>query len=238
MTTVNAERVELAVSDGTRMFAEVARPASTPVGGLIVFQDAYGVNDQLREIAARCAGIGFTAIAPELFHRTGAGIVAAYDDNRNPLRMRAKDGLSDEGMAADARAAFDWLTRDAGIAQTGIAAIGFCMGGRVAFLANAHLPLRAAISFYGGGIAPDLLDLAPQQHGELLMFWGGQDAHIPSAQRRAVSDALTQAGKRHTQIVFSYAKHGFFGHRHPDHDAVASAQAWAMLAEFLTRKPS
>jgi carboxymethylenebutenolidase len=234
MRTDVAERVELAVGDGTRMFAEVVRAAGPAAGGIIVFQDAYGVNEQLREMAARFATIGYTAIAPELFHRTGTGIVAAYNDNRNPLRMQAKDDLCDDGIVADARSAYEWLAGQAGIPQGSIAAVGFCMGGRVSYLANAHLPLRAAISFYGGGIAPDLLSLASLQHGELLMFWGGQDAHIGADQRRAVADALTQAGKRHEQVVFSHAKHGFFGHRHPDYDVPAASRSWSTLVAFLT----
>lgn len=214
------------------MEIHVARPTGQVAGGIILFQDAYGVNEQLREIAARFAEIGYLTVAPELFHRTGDGIVAAYDDNRNPLRMQAKDELTLDGMAADAEAAYDRLIAE-GIARDNVVAVGFCMGGRVAFLANARLPLKAAISFYGGGIAPDLLDLAPRQHGPLLMFWGGKDTHIAADERRAVEDALTLAGKRHVQVVFSQAKHAYFGHRHPDYDPDAGRASWALLRDSL-----
>lgn len=214
------------------MEIHVARPAGQVAGGIILFQDAYGVNEQLREIGARFADLGYLAVAPELFHRTGDGIVAAYDDNRNPLRMQAKDELTLDGMAADAKTAYDHLVAE-GIARDNVLAIGFCMGGRAAFLANAHLPLKAVISFYGGGIAPDLLDLAPRQHGPLLMFWGGKDTHIPAEERRAVEDALTRAGKQHVHVAFSRAKHAYFGHRHPDYDPDAARASWALLRESL-----
>jgi carboxymethylenebutenolidase len=217
------------------MYADIFIPVTLPdkPSGIIVLQDAYGVNDQLREIARRFAESGVTAIAPELFHRTGDGIVGAYTEPDDALRRRSKDQLTREGQLADASAAYEWLLTECGVVTDRIAAIGFCLGGRVAFLANAALPLRAAISFYGGRIAPDLLDCAPRQHGELLMVWGGQDAHIPPKQRRSVEDALTEAGSRHQQVVFSQAKHAFFGHRHPDYSPEAAARAWPMVLEFL-----
>jgi carboxymethylenebutenolidase len=228
------ERVALAVSDGTTMHAEVARPrapGTTP--GLLVFQDAYGVNDQLREIARRFADLGFTAIAPELYHRTRHGLVGAYDGSDDALRNRGKSDLSAAGTSADIQATYDWLAREAGVATDRIAAVGFCMGGRTVFVANAQVPLRAAISFYGGGIAPGLLDRAPDQHGRLLMFWGGLDKHIKAEQRRAVDDALTAAGKDHAHVVFSKADHGFFGHHQPPYNPDAAHVAWATLVDFL-----
>lgn len=228
------ERVELAVSDGTTMYAEIARPPATGgTPGIVVFQDAYGVNDQLREIARRFAGLGFTAIAPELYHRTQPGLVGSYDGRDDALRNRGKDDLTPAGTSADIQAAYDRLASDGTVVTERIAAVGFCMGGRAVFVANAQVPLRAAISFYGGGIAPALLDRAPDQHGPLLMFWGGLDRHIKAEHRRAVDDALTAAGKDHTQIVFAKADHGFFGHHQPPYNPEAAEIAWATLVEFL-----
>ncbi len=66
-----------------------------------------------------------------------------------------------------------------------IASIGFCMGGRMSFLASSTVPLRAAISFYGGGIAPALLPRAANLSAPMLFFWGGLDKHIPPEQIRS-----------------------------------------------------
>jgi len=235
ISPASTERVALGVSDGTTMHAEIFRPAvaagTTP--GIIVFQDAYGVNDQLRDISRRFAGLGFTAIAPELYHRTQHGLVGAYDGRDDALRNRGKDDLTPAGTVADVRAAYDWLAHEKSVATDRIVAVGFCMGGRTVFVANAEVPLRAGISFYGGGIAPGLLGRAPQQHGRLLMFWGGLDKHIKAEHRRAVDDALTAAAKDHTQVVFAKAEHGFFGHHQPAYNADAARNAWALLVEFL-----
>ncbi len=137
-------------------------------------------------------------------------------------------------LEADARAAFDWLVKQPDVDEGRVASIGFCMGGRVSYIANAALPLRAAVSYYGGGIVPDLLGLAEQQHGPLLMFWGGKDQHIPPEQYRTIADALTNAGKTHEQVVFSQADHGFFCDRRQSYEPGAAGQAWALTQAFLS----
>jgi len=210
----------------------VARPNTSNGAAVLVFQEAFGVNGHIRDVAQRFADLGYLAVAPELFHRTAErGFEAGYDDY-DKLRPHL-DALTPEGQIEDASDAFEFAAAQPGIDRSRIACIGFCMGGRASFLANAALELRAAISFYGGGIAPALLDRAEKQHGALLMFWGGKDAHIPPQQYRAVADALTAAGKEHTQVVPSYADHGFFCDRRAAYNSKAAAQAWALSRAFL-----
>ncbi len=213
------------------MQAYVAAPGKANGAGIIVFQEAFGVNDYIRDVADRFAEIGITAIAPELFHRTASGFEAAYGDFE-PIRPHMA-ALTPDGLEADAAAAYERLTNEPGVDAQRIAAIGFCMGGRVSYIANAALPLRAAISYYGGGIAPDLLDRAKRQHAPLLMFWGGADSHISPEQYRAVADALTAAEKTHEQVVFSQAGHGFFCDRRESYEPSAARQSWALSLEFL-----
>jgi carboxymethylenebutenolidase len=225
------ERVRLNVADGTTMEAAVARP-SKPGPGLLVLQEAFGVNGHIRNVAQRYADLGFTAIAPELFHRSAPpGFEASYSDF-DAVRPHMA-ALTPQGLIADMRAAYEWLTKEAKIAPERIASVGYCMGGRCSYLANAELPLAAAISYYGGGIVPDMLDRASKQHGPILMFWGGLDTHIPPEQYRAVADALTAAGADHTQVVFSKADHGFNCDARPSYNASASREALALVLEFL-----
>jgi carboxymethylenebutenolidase len=231
------ELVELQVSDGTRMRAYVARPPQRVKDGpgIIVLQEAYGVTGYLREVAARFAAeLGMLAIAPELYHRTGDGAVGDYATDKPSDMQVHRAALSPEGMAADFVAAWEWLRRE-GVPAERTAAVGFCMGGRVAYLGNAHVPLGAAISFYGGRIAPDWAHYAPKEHGPILFFWGALDHTIDVAQRRAVEDAMTAAKSApHTHVVFSDADHGFFCHARPGvYHPGAAREAWAMLVEFL-----
>ena len=176
-------------SDGTSMNAYVATPAEGgKLPGLLVFQEAFGVNPHIRDVTERFAKQGYVAIAPELFHRTAPGFEGSYTDF--PAVMPHMQALTPDGLIADAQAAFDWLQKNPRVLPNATASVGFCMGGRVSFLANSALPLKAAISFYGGGIAPALLPRVPQIHGPMLFFWGGLDAHIPPDQIRSVIDAM------------------------------------------------
>src|SRR5271154_6418886 len=146
------EYVSLSVNDGSSMRAYVAHPDGKPRAGLLVFQEAFGVNSHIRDVTERFAREGYLAIAPELFHRTGPGFEGRYDDFATV--MPHMGALRNPSMEADAKAAYDWLRANGVAGNAPIAAVGFCMGGRVSFLAALSLPLQCAISFYGGGIAP------------------------------------------------------------------------------------
>ena len=98
----------LKVSDGTTMRAWFARPKDGAAhAGLLVFQEAFGVNAHIRDIAERFAKEGYLAIAPELFHRTGPGFEGRYDDF--PSTMPHMRALTDAGTEVDQRAAYEWL---------------------------------------------------------------------------------------------------------------------------------
>lgn len=227
------DRVRLKIADGTEMEAVVARPKGAPGPGLLVLQEAFGVNHHIRNVAQRYADRGFLAIAPELFHRSAPdGWEAGYGGDFDAIRPHMA-ALTPQGLIADMRAAYDWLVGEGKIERTRVAAVGYCMGGRCAYLANSELPLAAAISYYGGGIAPDMLDRASKQHGPILMFWGGLDSHIPPEQYRAVADALTAAGADHVQVVFSKADHGFNCDERPSYNESASREALSLVLEFL-----
>jgi len=233
MDNPHAENVTLKIADGTTMSAYTAIPGDGgKLPGLLVFQEAFGVNEHIRDVTRRFAKAGFVAIAPELFHRTGPGFEGTYDNF--PACMPHMQGLTPEGLSQDAQAAFDWLQKNPRVLPNCTASVGFCMGGRVSFLANAVAPLKAAISFYGGNIAPALLPRAPQLHGPMLFFWGGVDAHIPQDQIRAVIDAVRQAKKTFVNVEFSDADHGFFCDARASYNEAAAKQAWDLSLRFLS----
>jgi carboxymethylenebutenolidase len=222
----------LAVDDGTEMRAWVARPGGSGAGpGILVLQDALGVSGHIREVAHRFAAEGYTAVAPELFHRTAPGFEGT------PARMQEVmehiRALTVEGLTADVRAAHAWLASRSTVDATRTAAVGFCMGGRAAFLANAMTPLAASVSYYGGGIAEGLLDRVPELSGPQLLFWAGKDARILPEHVRAVEDALRAADKRYASVVFSQAQHSFFNQPMGRYDPHAAAQSWALSLAFL-----
>jgi carboxymethylenebutenolidase len=233
---ISSAYVELSVNDGTTMRAWVARPKEEGAyPALLVFQEAFGVNAHIRDIAGRFAREGFVAVAPELFHRTAAAFDGRYDDF--PSAVPHMKALNDASMGADLRAAHDWVRGSMG-AELPIFAIGYCMGGRAAFLAALTLPLAGAISYYGGGIAPNatnpgLLGRASGIQAPLLLFWGGRDKHIPPEQVRAVTDALRAAGKNFVNVEISNADHAFFCDARASYSPAAALLAWPLTLAFL-----
>jgi carboxymethylenebutenolidase len=227
------EKVMLEVGDGTKMQAYVAKPEGNLKAGIIIFQEAFGVNHYIQSVADRFAGEGYLAIAPELFHQSGDSIEIPYTNLEGTRQYTST--LTTEGLEADVTAAHAWL-KTHGCEK--VVSIGFCMGGRVSYMANSILPLSAAVSFYGGGIAPDLLDRAEKISGPMLFFWGGLDTHIPPEQWTQVSDALKKAGKDEITVEMGNAKHGFFCNEREAYHEPSARLAWPLVLNFLSQKLS
>ncbi len=225
------ETVTLTVSDSTQMQAHVARPLGTAAAGIIVIQEAFGVTEYIRSVTDQFGQQGYLAIAPEVFHRSAeAGTELSYSDY--PSVAPHMQALTNEGLIADLKAAYDWLSAQ-GIPEGRIAALGFCMGGRASFLANATLPLACAVSFYGGGIAEQLLDRVEKLAGPQMLLWGGKDDHITPEKTRAVSDALTARGKPFVEVTFSEAGHAFARTADNHYHESSAKEAWALVDAFL-----
>lgn len=227
------DKVELAVADGTTMAAYVARPEqSGPHPGLLLFQEAFGVNHHIRNVSDRFAAEGYVVIAPELFHRTAPpGFEGSYNDF--PAVMPHLQAITPKTAEMDVRSSHEWLRSNAQAKADEISSVGFCLGGRISFLANGTLRLRAAVSFYGGGIAPGLLDLAPKLQAPSLLIWGGLDKHITPEHRKAVTEALSMHHKPYVNVEFSQADHGFFCDERATYEPRSARQAWALTLEFL-----
>jgi carboxymethylenebutenolidase len=229
---VFTQKVQLK-ADSSPMQAYVARPQGNgPHPGLMVFQEAFGVNAHIRDVADRFAAEGYVAIAPELFHRTApAGFEADYNDFAS-VRPHLQ-AITPEAAEADVRATCDWLHSNAEVKRGDISCVGFCMGGRVSFIADSVVPLHASVSFYGGGIARDSLDRAKTLHGPILLIWGGLDKHITPEIRRSVVDAVAGQHKPYVNAEFSQADHGFFCDQRSSYEPRSARQAWVLTLEFL-----
>ncbi len=227
------ETIELNVPGAPPMRAYVARPSSGgPHPGLIVFQEAFGVNRHIRNVTDRFAAQGYVAVAPELFHRTAP---PRFEGDYKSFASVTPhyQAVTNEAAEADIRATYEWLHSNRHVNPDRISCVGFCMGGKVAFLANAVVPMRAAVSYYGGGIAQTLLDRAATIHGPALLFWGGLDKHITADHRSAVTHSLDAEKKTYVNVVFSDADHAFFCDERSSYNPDAARQSWALTLEFL-----
>jgi carboxymethylenebutenolidase len=227
---IRTERVEIPVADGTTMTGHLVIPESDkPLPGIVILQEIFGVNEHIKSVAERYAREGYVTFAPDLFHRQVPDYIGSYDDYTPSIQMAMKYGAAQS--EADVIAAADYLRSHPAV-NGRIACLGFCMGGRLSFVANGVSKLAAAVSFYGN-IAPDKLAYAETLSGPMMMIWAGKDAHIPRASQVQTVDKLRELGKPYVNIEFSAQNHGFFCDARSDYDAGAAQQAWALTTAFL-----
>jgi carboxymethylenebutenolidase len=222
------------------MDAFVALPgASERASAVIVAQEAFGVNDHIRGICRRLAGEGYVAIAPELYHRRGRGLVFRYDDYES-VRPLILD-LTNEGIESDLRTALGYVRSLPSVAGGRVGAVGFCMGGFVAFLAACRAGVAAAACFYGGGIVRQrpgarmrpLLPEAERIDCPILCVFGAEDASIPLEEVETLRRRLDELGKRAEVVAYPGAGHGFFCDERPSYSPEAAADAWRRTLEML-----
>lgn len=228
------EKINVVVEDGTQMALYTARPASAQnLPGVMIFQEAFGVNSHLREVTERIASEGYLAAAPELFHRTAPGFEGDYNDFE-PIRPHI-EALTREGLSADIIATYHWMASQSFADKNKAASIGFCMGGRISVMAATLLPLKAAASFYGSNIAATLHHSIPLITCPLLLAWGGQDKRITHEQVEKLTRLLDEHQKDYVNMVFSKADHGFFNNEKTAYHPTSAAEAWEVVKVFFKR---
>jgi len=238
--TLKTEWITLRVSDGTKMRAFVSKPVVTEtqenskLKPLIILQEAFGVNSHIQSVCKRFSDAGFLAIAPELFHRTapeGEGFVIPYDKFEETASH--VNALKDEKIKVDLHAVQNYLHSLSDVDLNWLGTVGFSLGGRISFFANAVLPLNAAVSFYGSKIVPTLLPEVTEQKGPLLLIWAGQDKNITIEEKRVLRESLYKNEKNFVHVEFSKADHGFFCNERKSYNEKAAEQAFALTVAFI-----
>lgn len=224
-----------AVTLSPSLSAFVARPRARNAPGIVVIQEAFGVNAFVKATCDRLATAGYTAIAPDYYH----GRTFDYGDLQNAIA--ALNEIDDAQAMQETALALDHLQHREGARR--VAVLGFCMGGRLAFLANAALGSRlaATVSFYGGGIAPaeakgkrkPLVDRVPEVSAPMLLLYGANDSGITADEHARLAKALTEANKRYVLAVFPDAPHAFATFDRESYHAAAAAHAWRLADAFL-----
>ncbi len=232
------ERVQIPVG-GASMPAYLSRPDDGgKYPGVLVFQEIFGVNRHIRSVADRVAAEGYVALAPEPFHRGAPGIELGYDEAGLARGIELMMALTPEDILADVSAAYDGLRSRSDVGGKGIGAIGFCFGGHVTYRAACVLPIAAAASFYGGGIAgmgpgPATVDLTPGMRGRILCVFGENDGYIPPSAVDKIRAALEAAAVRHEVVVYPGVGHGFFCDERADYNEKAAADAWRRVVALF-----
>ncbi|MEO6123236.1 MAG: dienelactone hydrolase family protein [Ilumatobacteraceae bacterium] len=223
--------------DSTPAPLTVRRPSGQLRGGVIVVQEAFGVNEHIEDVCQRIADAGWLAVAPHMFHRTGDPSFA-YDIDFSVLGEHMV-ALGVEGIAADIAVARQFII-DAGVEPSAVGIVGFCMGGTVAMATACTGDVAAAVTFYGGGVArggrfgyPSLIDLAPSVQVPWLGLYGDLDTGIPVDEVEALRHATSLVDVPTEIVRYADAAHGFNCDRRASYHAESASDAWArMLAWF------
>jgi carboxymethylenebutenolidase len=231
---VSHDDVVLEADDGNRLAAFVAAPEEPTATGIVILPDIRGLYRFYEELALRFAERGHAAIAFDYFGRT-AGAEKRGDDFEY---MPHVEQTTHDGLQADIGACVAYL-RARGASS--VFTVGFCYGGRNAWLATtAGHGLAGAIGFYGRpqdgrpADSPSPIAIAAEIAAPVLALMGGDDAGIPLEDVNAFEAALAAAGVEHEVVVYPGAPHSFFD-RKQEEFAAASDDAWTRTLDFVDR---
>lgn len=212
-----------------RMF--VAAPiAASAYPGILCYSDIFQLTGPMLRACIRLAGYGFVAAAPEIYHRIEPlGAVIPFDDGG---RTRGLGGAAKTPVAhfdEDRRAALDYLAKHPRVARSKLGAMGFCIGGHLAFRAALEPDVRAGTGIHDGKLGQDRdagsLARAAEIHGKLLMVWGEQDPHVPAAGRNLIDQKLREAGADFAMKLYP-CDHAFMRDVGPRYDPEATDRAF------------
>lgn len=205
-----------------------------PFPAVVVIQHQGGVDEFIEEMTQRVASAGYVGAAPDLYHRDRPD---CQDDG--PTR-RAR--LLDVNVINDVNATVDFLKEHRAVDGERLAIVGFCMGGRVAFLMAAAQPaFKAAADYYGGNImvpwgeGPAPFDRTGQIHCPLIGLFGEEDANPSPADMRKLDAELTRHGKMHEFYSYPGANHAFMNRRGNRYHAQADRDSWPKTLAFFEK---
>lgn len=212
-------RIELHTVHGS-IHAYSAEPSGHARAGLVLIQEIFGVNAHIRSVARQWAELGYAVVAPQLIDFVERDVELDYDEAGVARGRHLMGEVGFDRCVAACAAAADTLRRRG----LKVGALGFCIGGSIAFLCCTRLGLPA-VSYYGGRSVPYLHE-RPQ--APLLLLFGKRDPLIPADAVDAHRQALPQA-----RIEMFDAGHGFNCDQRVDFHAQSAARALHVSREFL-----
>jgi len=201
---------------------------------IVVIMHAPGVDAFIHSIVGRLGTAGYVSAAPDLYHR--------QDGTGEPLEQMAR--LKDVEVIQDVTAAVDFLCGQPTVDPERLAIMGFCMGGRVAYMmAAAEKRLKAAVVYYGGNIMKSWGEGAATPFARtaeigcpILFHFGEEDANPSPADRVKLAEELTRLGKKHEFFTYPNAGHAFMNFTNSERYREAASEAsWPRTIDFLGR---
>jgi len=246
MTT---ETVKYVGHEGDQLEAYFAQPAgSGPFPGVVVIHHLPGWDEWTTEVARKLAHHGYAAVAPHLYSRGGMSPEeAGAHAYRGMQEGQPVNGQPDAQAMGDIAASVDWL-KARGTSNGRVGCIGFCSGGRLAYLAAASVPsLDAAVDCWGGAVTPSPrwpandahpvapIELTSRIHCPLLGIFGNDDQFPTPQEGNQIEEALRKAGKEYEFHRYDGAGHGFFATDRPGSRPEQAKDAWQKVFAFYAK---
>jgi carboxymethylenebutenolidase len=218
------QMIQLRAEDGVTISAYRAEPDGAPRAGVVVIQEIWGINNHIQSVADGYASEGYLAIAPALFDRVEPGVMM-HEYNAETMQK----GFGYMQKVDVDKALLDVAAAVKAASEAGkVGVVGFCFGGRMAWLAASRLDgISASVPYYGGGV-PGLASERPRC--PVMLHFGEQDAHIPV-------ESVEEFKKAHPKLpVHLYAAdHGFNCDQRESYNAAAAKLARERTLEFLAQ---
>jgi carboxymethylenebutenolidase len=214
--------------------AYIARPDELPAPAVVVLQELFGVNSDIRKHCDELAELGFIAVAPDLFWRQEPGVdlsVTSEADWQHGLRLYQvydRDaGVRDVEDTADTMANMPECTGK-------IAVLGYCLGALMTFLTAVRYRVDAAVAYHGGDTEKYLGEVGGL-HSPILMHLGEEDEFISKSAQAEIKKTLAT---KPNATVYSYPgqRHAFSRHNGAHYNAAAAALANGRTSEFLKQQ--
>ena len=226
---MNSQWIDIKAADGT-YGAYLSLPPTGKGPGIVLFEEIFGVNRHIRAVADQYAMAGFVVLAPDVFWRNGARVEFGYEGADREKAIANMKSLDPKKVADDIKTSVAALRARPEVTGK-VAAIGYCMGGRLAYFAAASTDIDAAVSYYGGAIH-DHLERVGSIKCPMQFHYGEKDQGIPLDQVEKVKAAFK--GKKAEFFIYP-AGHGFSCWDRGSYDAPSAALAHGRSLEFLAR---
>ncbi len=224
---VDTMTVDYAKTDSGMVSGFFAQPenAAGDLPGLIVIHEWWGLNNNIRMMTQRLAGLGFNALAVDLYD----GRVAQSSENAQQYMQIAQS--DPEGAMANLQQAYSYLAEQQGADQVGV--IGWCFGGAWSLQTTLGMPdkIDATVIYYGRLV--DDMDQLRKINSPLIGFFGGQDQGIPPEQVRAFEENLNTLEKDAEIYIYEDAGHAFANPSGERYNKEAAQDAWQKTKKFL-----
>ncbi len=220
-----------------------------PFPAVIMYMDAPGIREELRDMARRIGSVGYFVLLPNLYYRSGREGDYGFDlsrirsdDSEREKMFDVMRTLTNAGVVADTRPILDVVRNENQAAAGPVGCVGYCMSGQfVISVAAAYSDVFAAIaSYYGVGIITDAEDsphlMAGEITGEVYLAFASDDPHVPQSVLDALPKIMRAAGVKHRIEIYPDTEHGFAFPQRAAYNKAAAERHWERMFALYDRR--